>query len=295
MSFLFHKEKIEFYLKKTDRYCSAFSFVSLFAWDDYFDYDCQVHDDQLCIFAENNVGTFLVLPPLGKTLNREVIDFCFKQMQYKNKNGGISRIENITESLLPFYRANKYCLYEKSKEYIYRREDIAELKGARFKNRRHQLNQFQSHFRGRFVPYESSMLDDCGRLYSRWSKQRLTKNQDSVYAQMIKDNESVHQKLLRFHRELGLIGRVVEIDESLCGYSFGYALNETTFCIVLEIADLEVKGLPAYIFNQFCRDDEVKNYLWINAMDDFEMEQLQRTKLSYRPTSTPGMYVASQN
>jgi len=80
---------------------------------------------------------------------------------------------------------------------------------------------------------------------------------------------------------LGLTGRIVLFDGEVKGYSFGFPLNDETFCILFEIIDLTIKGLSQYLFREFCR--EMSNYRYINALDDSGLENLRRAKLSYHP------------
>jgi hypothetical protein len=37
----------------------------------------------------------------------------------------------------------------------------------------------------------------------------------------------------------------------ICAYTFGYALNEDIFCVLFEVADLSLTGLPVYILPSF--------------------------------------------
>ena len=77
-------------------------------------------------------------------------------------------------------------------------------------------------------------------------------------------------------------------------YTFGYPLNEQTFCVLFEIADLFCSGLGVFIFREFCRDAALTPYKFINVMDDFELNNIQRTKDSYRPVVLFPCYVVSR-
>jgi uncharacterized protein len=110
---------------------------------------------------------------------------------------------------------------------------------------------------------------------------------------MLQDAASVHRRALSDGEGLGLIGRVVEVEGALAGYSFGYPLNRETFCIALEVADREKKGAAAYLFRAFCRSlAGLDGLQWINAMDDSGLPDLRRTKASYRPEKKLGLYLA---
>ena len=101
---------------------------------------------------------------------------------------------------------------------------------------------------------------------------------------MIEDNEKVHAAALKSHKELGLVGRVVKIDGKIVAYTFGYHLNSRTFCVLFEIADLSYNGLAVYTFHSFCKDAALESYSFINVMDDFELDNVKATKMSFRPS-----------
>jgi len=74
---------------------------------------------------------------------------------------------------------------------------------------------------------------------------------------------------------------VVEVEGRIAAYTFGYPLSPSTFCILFEIADRNVKGLGAYILREFCR--ELESYELINTLDDSGLLGLCRAKLAYHP------------
>ena len=288
------KRVIEDFLGQTDSRLSSFSFVNLFSWKDFFDFDLQVIDGNLCVFAQNVTGCFLYLPPLGKRISEKAIGECFRIMNTINKNSGVSRIENVEEGQLKFFPQAPYAAFKKYDEYVYVREEIAQLQGTKFKSQRCACNYFTKHYAHDFLPYDSGMSEECFSLYEQWAGQRGRSCRDGVYRQMLEENRSVHRLLLQEHKQLGLVGRVIRIDDTIRAYTFGFRLNNETFCVLLEIADLQAKGIAPYVFSRFCADETLRHYPFINAMDDFGMENIQRTKLSFRPCRMVPAYVVSR-
>lgn len=292
---LLSKKKIfEKFLKKTDYVSSAFSFVNIFTWKDFFDFKFQVVNDTLCIFAKNFLGSFLYLPPLGKRITPHTLDACFDLMAKENKGRGVSRIENVEEKDFKFFPSETYQIYKKSEEFVYLREDIACLRGNKYKSKRALYNQLTRRQKHLFAPYTPQMRKACLQLYAQWAKERKKNNADDIYQQMIDENYKVHDLCLRYDKQLELVGRVVLINGKVSAYSFGFRLKEDTFCILLEVADLKIKGLPTYIFKEFCSDPDVKKFKFINVMDDFGLERIRATKLSFRPCRIYPCYVVSR-
>ncbi len=288
------KLRIEKFLKKKQHELSAFSFVSIFLWKDFFDFELKEIDGALCVFAKNNVGCFMYLPPLGKNLSNATVAECFKIMSGHNKGSGVSRIENVTQEDLPLFPAAEYTHFEKSGEYVYTKDDIASLKGNPFKSKRALYNYFVQNYSSSFVPFENSMHQECAALYREWADERRTQNRDDVYRQMLEENEKVHSLALKNFDMLGLMGRVVLVEGKIRAYSFGFPLNDEMFCVLFEVADLSFKGLPVFIFKEFCADPALKQFKFINVMDDFGLENIRATKLSFRPIKVIPSYVISR-
>jgi len=282
------------YLKKSSFEASCFSFVNLYAWRNFFDFEFRLIDGNLCVFVKSEMGVFLYLPPLGKSISRAAVEAAFKIMEQSNNGNSLTRIENVSEEELKYFPAENFRHFKKTDEYIYQREDIASLKGNNFKSKRSDYNYFIEHHKPEFIPFEEAMAKDCELLYEQWAQSRLGAYSDSVYQQMIEENRSVHRLIIADYKKLGLIGRVVLSAGKLCGYTFGFSLNDKIFCILFEITDLAKKGSAVYIFREFCRDKEVQKFPLINVMDDFGIENIKKTKMSFRPSKTIPLYTVSK-
>src|SRR5258708_4872874 len=89
------KSLVDTYLNLVARPLSSFSFTSMFAWCDFFDFELKLINDCLCIFAHGDLGCFLYLPPLGNNFDSSTIEDAFLHMTQGKKASGINRIENI--------------------------------------------------------------------------------------------------------------------------------------------------------------------------------------------------------
>jgi len=291
---LSQKPVVERCLLKVPATLSAFSFTNIFAWKDFFQFDFKIIHDCLCIFAKNEAGCFMYLPPLGENVSSAVVDECFEEMESVNGRGGVTRIENVPAQQLCLFPPDQYVCGKRGDEYCYRREDIADFKGKAYKSKRSSYNGFVAHCPHDYLPYTPDMLQACLGLYEEWAEQRKDAQADEIYRHMIDENRKVHECVLRRSCELGLTGRVVKVDGKIKAYTFGFGLNPETFCILFEIADLSVKGLATYIFREFCRDPDVETYSFINAMDDFGMENIRQTKMSFVPCALLPVYTVTK-
>jgi len=285
------KSVFDQYLGRGPRPLSCHHFSSLFAWKDFFEFSFEVIDDRLCVFAGQDGESFLYLPPLGGELDASTVKACFGRMGKSR----IARVENISENQLPVFKDLGYNAYLKAHEYLYRRKDLEDLAGHAYKSKRHDIHVFDKQYpQAVFRAYAPQDLKGCLSLYSRWAADRKARGENiaepDVYRAMLDDNARVHKLLIEHARELELIGRVVEVDGVIAGYTFGYPLDTKTFCVLLEVTDLDKTGLAAYIFNRFCADEAVRGFELINTMDDFGMPNVARTKKSYHPCQLLPVY-----
>ena len=287
------KPIVERYLKVTPASLSAFSFVNIFVWSDFFKFQFEEIDGNLCIFATDKAGTFLYLPPLGRKISSKAIQECFDRMHKLNRGKHVTRIENVSEEQREFFLTQDYKIYKKSYDYIYFRKDLVQLKGDAYKSKRNAYNHFVKNYSATYRPYEQSLAKQCLRLYGEWEKAKRLTLKDDVDLLMLEDSKAVHRKVLEHCAALDLIGRVVEIDGQVVAYTFGYFLGQETFCDFLEVADKEYKGLATYIFYQLCNDPVLTHVKFINVMDDFAIESVNRTKMSFRPSLKLPAYVIS--
>jgi len=100
---------------------------------------------------------------------------------------------------------------------------------------------------------------------------------------MLKENKRIHKRAMRYFEELGLIGRVVIVDNKIQAYTFGYQLNDKTFCVLFEITNLKLKGLSVFIFREFCKDIVWQALTFVNVMDGFGLDNVKKTKRSFSP------------
>lgn len=280
------------FLRSRRHALSVYAFENIYIWKKLFQVRWAVIEGNLCVFFRDKLGCFLYLPPLGAEINPLVIKKAFEVMDGFNKNSQVSRIENIEAADLGFFKELGYLCQEKSRDYLYLRRELVNLKGKRFESKRSSLNYFTKHYRFDYLPFSKSAIGGSLQLYASWMAQRSQKNNDPLYKWMLSDSLNCLKVLLKDYRGLNLAGRVVRIKGQIKGFTFGFPLNPDTFCILYEITDLSFKGLAQFIFREFC--EELKGYSYINVMDDSGLANLKQVKVSYRPLKLIPAYIAKR-
>ncbi|MEK7268809.1 MAG: phosphatidylglycerol lysyltransferase domain-containing protein, partial [Nitrospirota bacterium] len=297
------------------------AFAPHFIWRALFSYWWTEIDGHLCLFAEHADGIFMPLPPLGpgerppasssrfevrgsgpdsslephaSRLTPHVFASCFALMRERNKGSAVTRIENVSEELKSALAALGYRVAPKDSDYLYRTRALVNLAGDRYKSQRAACSRFVRDSRYRYEPYQDLHREACLALYRTWAAQQEDRNLDAIGRQMLKDSESAHREALTHHRALGLVGRVVWVDDAIRAYTFGYERSPSVFCVLLEVADRHIPGLAQFIFREFCREAGGRGYEFINTMDDSGLPSLARSKKAYHPVRLVPNYIATQ-
>ncbi|PIQ90730.1 MAG: hypothetical protein COV71_02975 [Candidatus Omnitrophica bacterium CG11_big_fil_rev_8_21_14_0_20_41_12] len=281
------------YLNLAEHELAAYAFANIYIWRSLYDIKWTIIENSLCVFLQDKIGCFMYLSPLAKEQRPAVIKEAFVIMDSINKNKDISRIENVEKNDLEYYRALGYLRHDKYPDYLCSRNDLASLGGNKFKSQRASHNYFIKHYNFDFSRMNPADQSGCLRLFSLWFKERISQCNDDLYCGMLEDNRKVIKDILVDYRKLDLEGIVVRVDKKIKGFSFGYKLNSETFCILYEVTDLAVKGLAQFIFRRFCQ--ELKNYKYINIMDDSGLENLRKVKLSYKPVRLIPAYIITRD
>ena len=285
-----HKLLFDRFLHLGRHELSAHAFANIFIWKDLFRIFWVILEDNLCVFLQDDFGTFMYLPPLGKRQSRALVDSCFQIMDDLNPNQQFSRIENVEEKDLDLYRGFGYKIVLKSNDYVYRRDELALLAGNRFKSKRWAYNYFIKHYRFYYHPFAvEDHRHQCLNLCCRWMDNRQKISDDSVYQYMLNDSFSCQRVALKQYEELSLLGRLVKVNGKITGYTFGFELNKDTFCVLFEVTDNSTQGISQFIFRELSL--ELKDYKYINIMDDSGLENLKKVKLSYHPCRLVPNYI----
>ena len=270
---------------------AAYSFPYHFIWQSLFTYEWVELEGHHCLLAGNQAGSFLALPPLGPDPCGSAMARAFAFLADRNQTPAVTRIENAPESLTSRCHEQGYRVTPKGPDYVYRRTDLVGLRGDRYKGQRVSYNHCLRHAHPSYRPYRSDDGDACLALFRQWQAGVKETGAVDLARHLAADAESAHRNALRHATDLGLVGRVVEVDGKLAAYTFGYSLTPATFCVLLEIADRQVKGLSQFIFREFCR--ELESYELINTMDDSGLEGLRRAKLAYHPVRLVESYIVT--
>jgi hypothetical protein len=256
------------------------SLPSLLTWQDQFAYAFTRKGTTSFIVALYGPYVYLPLPP--KPFTAETLQTALDYLKLVNGPGpGISRIEGLTEKQKEQAKAWGFDTRVTLTEYVYDRQALTGLHGDPYRAKRAEINHFLKENSVILRPYRRKDFEACGQLFELWKSQRLPVLKDEMGEKMIQSAQKAHFRALHQGEDWGMDTWVVLIGKRLAGYTVGAALNSSTYGIYMEVTDLTVKGLSAYIFTNVCR--QVEAYTFINAGDAEGLTGLAEAKEHWHP------------
>jgi len=265
------------------------TFPAIYLCRDAFNLYWAVEADRLLLFAESDGVSFLIAPPLGNGDMGQALKRARQVMEVLNGPHPGARVQEVDEESLPLFTAAGWRVAYKAVEYLYRTDDLAELRGRRYSAKRHDCRRFERSHRAIWRAYEPGDFHAAVALLRKWQAERHAHNADAFYRAQLADTGFLHVRTLREALMLGMAGHVVLIGDQLAAYTFGFPLNDgQTFADFIEVADLTYPGLPAFVYREFCREHRAHQF--INAGTDSGLPNLARAKRSYHPCSVIPSY-----
>jgi hypothetical protein len=274
---------------------SDYTFSQIYSWRNSLRILWTVLHGHLCVFANGSGDLTLLMPPIGQGNSTKAMADAFGLMDDYNAGHGVpgrSRVEYASEELLKQIDSAGLILQPMGADYVYDVNRMIDLAGGDLASKRQSKNRFQRNYEFNVETYQAARhLEECRKLLDGWKIHQDASHLEEPNVSSIKrQKESIATDLtLQFADQLGLAGLVVYAkprgtDQPLAlrGFTFGEYLGQSQSSITIEKTDLEIKGLAQFIFSEFCRLNWTGRPL-VNVGDDWGLESLAWTKMSYRP------------
>lgn len=166
-------------------------------------------------------------------------------------------------------------------DYIYLRQELAEMKGKSLKAKRNHVNKFLSeHGDFRYCELEPRLFDECRSLAQRWRTEVDTG--DHEYNITANAEQKAMETVFGHWDALGTRGGCIYVDGRMVAFTYGAAVTHDTFDVCVEKADRNVDGAFNIINQQFAAHLP-EEFVYLNREEDMGLEGLRKSKLSYHP------------
>ena len=168
-------------------------------------------------------------------------------------------------------------------DYIYTREKLVNLSGKKLQSKRNHINKFKSLYPNyEYRALTPDLIPQCLALEKQWRKvSKDDTDETDLDEELSEELRSMTRAFNRWDR-LGLVGGTIWVDNTLVAFTFGCPINQTTFDVCVEKADVNYEGAFTIINQEFVKHLPEK-YFYINREEDMGDEGLRRAKESYRP------------
>lgn len=167
-------------------------------------------------------------------------------------------------------------------DYVYRIDDLADLKGRKFQRKRNHVNRFwQQNPDCVLVPLGEDNLQAVRDMVERWFENRIRQDpQGDYYMERLALNRA-----LRHREALQMESLVLMRGAQVLAMTMGSRLSKDTFDIHFEKAVEGVDGAYPAINQGFAKylREKYPEVQFLNREDDLGLEGLRKAKLSYCP------------
>ncbi len=289
-----HYPELERYFTTQSHKLCYYSLSSLIAWCHHVSYSqWRIVDNDLIIsvvFPDNPQKNWLLmpipgekpLPPAGlkdlaTSLNHDKFVYVPEDYITSREPGEIEEFFEIKE-------------LKEFEDYVFRTEDIANLKGKKYSKKRNLINQFlKNHVDRGAVSIDKITRNDipeCIEHLDRWCDTRSFDYEIDDYAST--EKAAVLNALNNIDR-LGFSGILLRLDGNVAAFGIGSQLTNEIGGFNFEKAVPDIKGLYQY-FDMMCARHLFKDYSYINKECDMGLPGLAQSKRSYYPAMTVKAY-----
>lgn len=291
---------LEEYLKGFEYGTSGLSFTSLYMWRNINNFSWQMIGDYMCIAGLSHLELDkkepFLFPPLTRTgtYDPESLNETIKEARKIFESKGYV----FSIRLAPFHMLDileKACPGEfrffddrPNYDYVYRTQDLIELKGREYHSKKNHLNYFLNHYKYEYVPLTSAMAEQAMQFIREFNER---KNLPEHEMELLKMEERAMIDVFSNLEAVGYLAAAIVIDGKIEALSIGGRINGNTVTVHVEKANTAFRGLYQLINNEFCRH-VASNVKYINREEDMGIPGLRKAKLSYKPVKLMESHIA---
>jgi len=179
-----------------------------------------------------------------------------------------------------FFKVERHGAYS---DYVYRVEDLAQLKGNRYSKKRNLIKQFERNYvdAGKVAvePIAAQSVEDCLVFLEEWCRERDCDADDQM--DLACEKQAAINTLTHLDA-LGVKGILLRIDGQVNAFGISAPLTRDMATLQYEKAFTSIKGLYQY-FDRASARMLFNGYTYLNKESDMGIPGLAKAKRSYHP------------
>lgn len=293
---------LEQYLRGYDYKTSGLSFSALYMWRNINQFSWQIIGDYMCIAGishlelEQGIELPFLFPPLTKTGAYEpekLKETIYEARKIFESRGFPFSIRLLPLNMIDIIKAAcpgqlKYIEDRPNYDYVYRTQDLIELKGREYHSKKNHLNFFNNNYQYEYIALTSQMTEEAMAFIDEFNKRKNVPEHEML---MLKMEEEAMGDVFRNLEQVGYLAGAIAIDGKIEAISIGGNLNKNTVTVHVEKANTQFRGLYQAINNEFCKH-VASSVKYINREEDMGIPNLRKAKLSYKPVKLLEKHIA---
>ncbi|MCL1982637.1 MAG: phosphatidylglycerol lysyltransferase domain-containing protein [Clostridiales bacterium] len=292
---------LEEYLHGFEYKTSGLSFSSLYMWRNINHFSWQMIGEYMCLAGishlelEQGIEEMFLFPPLTK--NGEYDPGKLKETILEARRIFEEKGQDFSIRLLPMHMVDiikaacpggfRYIDDRPNYDYVYKTQDLIDLKGREYHAKKNHLNYFNNHYEYKYVKLTSAMADDAMRFIDEFNKRKEIPEHEMV---LLKMEEDAMRDAFQTIEAVGYLAGAILINDKIEAISLGGVLGKNTVTVHVEKANISYRGLYQAINNEFCKH-VASNVKFINREEDMGIPNLRKAKLSYKPAKLVEKYI----
>jgi len=249
---------------------SELTFAGLYLFRTAHDYCLSMIGNSVVIKGKGYDGNAYCLPPLGGDLPGTCAILLDSGVELYGIEEDLA-YELLSHAGVEVYEDRNSC------DYLYLRNELAELPGNRFHKKKNRINYFAARHAYEVHRFSNEYLCGCLQLLDEWGRVAELEGNLSFSLEMDATVEALSQA-----EPLGLEGVVVAVEGVVRAFAVGERLNRETVVCHFEKADHFMEGLSQLVNREFSRL-LYNDCRYINREQDLGEPGLRNAKLSYHP------------
>lgn len=271
------KKTLTGYFKADPPEISELTFTNLFMWRHYYrPVWRESHGCLQIVLSPADLAPF-GLPPAGLGDKSSALDDLCRRLAAAGFPPRVSRAGQNFVDVFVDPRRYEVSLVPGHCDYVYLTEDLINLSGRKFHQKKNHLNSFINQYEFECRSMDVELVECVLDMQEAWCQIKNCAQDPNL----LNEDRAVFEALKHFEY-LDYQGLAIIIEAKVEAFALGEPLNPNTAVIHVEKANPKIRGLYAAVNQRFCRDVWAE-FEFINREQDLGQEGLRRAKQSYHP------------
>lgn len=291
---------LEEYLNGYEYKTSGLSFSAQYMWRDINQFSWDMLGEYMCISGishlelEDGIELPFLFPPLTKTgeYDKDALrETIYRAKEIFDKDGHPFSLRLVPFHLMEIIKEAvpemRWVDDRPNYDYIYKTQDLIDLKGRDYHGKKNHLNFFKKNFEYEYVELTSAAADDAMKFIAEFNARKEVPAHEM---ELLKMEEEAMKDVFNNIEAVGYSAGAILIDNKIEAIAIGGRLGRNMVTEHVEKANVQFRGLYQAINNEFCKN--VASWAkCINREEDMGILNLRKAKLSYKPVKLLEKYI----